>query len=262
MSTLWVFGDSFAENHVHSYVNGRDYILEQQWHRVVAYELGFDYQNFGLGGSSLDYTYYEWHCNRKSISPGDLVIAVTTGLDRRWLIKDQPRVYTIPYTFYNRFDNTILDRKTIKSIDYYYRYLDHGSVVEANLYNWLCSINHVAANKIKVLILPVFSNTFDLYKTWCFDFSHISFANGTLQNINYKEHDHQMVQQKQIDIVSDGRCNHLSIPNHKVLADKILAWYQRDQTVDLFDGFFQDIIKDEISDEPRWFIRQHEIKII
>ena len=254
MSTLWVFGDSFAENHRH----GRKTILAKQWHRIVARELGFDYQNFGLGGSSLDYTYCEWHREHGNIEPGDLVIAAPTGLERRWLVRDQPRCAT-PFNFFLGQFNNVLDSKTIKAMGHYYRYLDHNSLEEPNLYNWLCAVDRVAARGVKVLILSVFQNVYMLFDTWQQQFPNVAFAKGHLVDINCKEHSHELIG-KGLNIPQDGRCNHITAPNHEILADKILEWYRNDKTVNLYKGFYQDIIKDKVSDDPELFACKHVIE--
>ena len=257
MSTLWIFGDSYANNNLY----GREHILEQQWHRVLARELAYDYQNLAVSGSSLDYLYHEWHRLYKQFQPGNLVVIVITGLNRRWLLKDRPE-FSNPLNLFSGDITNSITRSKNKALLYYYKHLDHPGASEAALYNWLCAVDlFCSRNRVKVLLMPAFKDTKDLLKEWRGDLKHVEISVGrALGNVSYAEHADELVGGKEVLYERDGRCCHLTPPNHRILVDKILDCYKYGKPLDLSKGFLSGLIKTNYADDPELFAREHRLK--
>lgn len=247
---IWFFGDSFSTDH------REGPSTEQQWHRVLSQRLGSGYHNFSIPGSSLGYTYYKWHEIRDQIQPGDLAIVTVTQPSRRWLCGDRPAWNTNPLTLADTewFDWDASPREMKVAALQYFKYLYHEHEDKALLYNWLCSIDRVANRGVRVLLLPCFLDTDEIIKLYKTEFPHIAFAQGYLLDVGSKEH-----VMKYHRVVTDGRLDHLCLPNHSVLADKILDWYEDGKAVDLTSGFYTDIIADDL-DDPALFVRRHVIE--
>ena len=69
MSTLYVFGDSFAENSASS------------WTRLLASKLGYDMKNYARGGSCIEFSFLKLTSN-ENFKAGDVVVFVMTSPSR------------------------------------------------------------------------------------------------------------------------------------------------------------------------------------
>ena len=86
MSTLFVFGDSYAEDSLGS------------WTRLLSNSLGFNLKNFAIGGSCLEFSYIKLLENIKKFKKDDVVIFVLTSsvrIDLEYTITEQPRISCI-----------------------------------------------------------------------------------------------------------------------------------------------------------------------
>lgn len=221
-SRLWVFGDSFAEENSSL----------SQWHWIVAQKLNMRNVNTALAGTSIDWVYHRWNKSHKKFLPDDLVIIVLTDPTRRWMFKDHPQTTFVSSIEYNKS----LDPDRKKAFLNYYRYLYDGFLEEVHLTYWLLSVSQ---SPCPVLILPAFFDTMEILKKVEYESSKIGIARGYLHQISINEHVENL---RSREIEHDGRYNHITIPNHQILAQKIIDWYQDKQPVDLETGFLENLI--------------------
>lgn len=242
MSTIWIFGDSFA----HDITWGADErVAEQQWHRLIAKKLGMSVQNFGLGGVSIEYCSYTWYDNRSKIKADDLVIVIITEINRRWLVEENPTLSTAWLLEAGIYDERASSIQR-KAMGFYFRYLHHDRAEKANLENWIFNVQSVAEKGTRTLIISAFDPLESLIDDFGNKFPNLEKANGVLGTNSHNE----IVDELKPLLIQDGRYNHFTIPNHHVLSDKIILWVNEGITVDLNTGFFKDVIKDPFVDYP------------
>lgn len=253
MGTLRIFGDSYGSN----IKDGRPEILDQQWHRLLAAELGMDYENKALGATSIDYGSYVWYNARNDIQPGDRVVVTVTQPHQRWLLENEPGI-SIPATFFWGLYDDRITPEVKKAMELYFNHLYHRNAEESGLYNWMCSLDHVARSKgIKIVVLPSFKSTVALVEPWRDQFSHLHIAKGASAEISRFEHVKEM--RAGMQIIRCGRANHLTPPNHKVLMEKLLAHFRDGAPVDLTEGFHKDLIRADNLEDTTLFTRVHEV---
>ena len=142
----------------------------------------------------------------------------------------------------SRLFQNIIDPKLtsgqVKAMKMYFKYLDNRIYAPALIENWLHNVsNLVNRTGCRVLIMSVFNC--DIIDSIMERFPGLDYAKGDLMQISYYE----MIQGlRDRDITNDARCNHLTPPNHRILADKIYDWYDNRTRVDLSQDFIRDII--------------------
>lgn len=253
MSTLWIFGDSFA----HDRQDGRPAILEQQWHRLLGKELGFDIENSALSGAGLDYVYDRWYHKKDLIKADDLVIVAATDMNRRWVFQDHPECSNPVNLFQGTYDRWVEPHR-IKAARNYFKVLDHEGASRANFYNWLCALDKKASeDHVRVLILPCFSDSADLLNSWKDQFKSLYIAKGDLCEISNGEHIESLKIGQTVWLFQDGRCNHMSPPNHRLLFSKILDWVRSGTEIDIPQGIYTDLIKESDFDDENLLATRH-----
>lgn len=229
MARLWIFGDSFAADDCPVELPG----LDKQWHRLLARGLNLEPVNLAMSGSSLDHLYWTWDRACRSISSGDIVIAVVTDPSRRWLLRDSPS-YTSPARLIDGRYSNKFPPMIIQAMHSYFRYLDHSTMEGISLRNWLCAVDRAAVQNVRVLIMPGFTSAGKLIAQNVSQFPSIRFATGDLMSVSLGE----CVPELGDDILeSEFRLNHLSENNHAVLSNKLIEWYRHETPVDLEHGF-------------------------
>lgn len=233
--TLWVFGDSFAEDSASLKDYGRlNNASDFSWHKQIAEKLNLDYKNFGKGGSSLDYTFVKFNENRNNIKQYDIIIIALTNLDRRYFFKDRPHMSTALW---------IEDSRELKAVQYYYEYLDNKEVFAVHLLNFLYNLQDLTKElNLHTILIPCFEDI-DLFlkgKT----FLHFHIADGFLNKINEDEYDTEFFEKKLKRGYVDPRANHIVRSNHNILANKILNNIEYKTNIKLTD-FVTNIINEE-----------------
>lgn len=253
MSKLWVFGDSYGEDHK----RGNAEILAQQWHRLVASELNMDVVNTCLGGTGLDWLYYRWDQRRNEIAAGDLAIVLLTDIYRRWLIEHDPSCSSVLAMSMEMYDKKI-NPKIRRSFNHYFVHLDHGTHVPALFHNWLYNVDSLVRDQgCRVLLIPCFTCIKDLVNAAADQFPRIEMVRDRyLYDVSMRENIPEL--RKGVSVI-DGRCNHLTPPNHHVLADKIIDWYKNHTPVTLKQGFHEGLIDGSNMGPSDLFIKPHVI---
>ena len=238
--TLWLFGDSFA---------GKDWEWAQDpnfphYYAVLADKLRTDYKQYGLGGSSAEYTYDQFYKNKSEIKKNDIVLIALTTPSRRWFFHDRPRLTSF-WGFSADVENSSLQER--EAFEQYMLYLNHQLLFDLAMTNFLYALEFFAIQqKVKVIVMPCFPDVFELASK--LDLEQVKIAKGNLWKINEDESTPDFRNDIAL-ILNDGKPNHLTATNHKRLAEKILQTIKHDDPLDLTNGFVKgSYTKDSIKD--------------
>jgi hypothetical protein len=149
--TLYVFGDSFASTEIYPSwkIN-----LVKQWSNILSKKLGVELKNYGIGGSSLEYTYYKFNQIRANLKEDDVVVIVLTDLLRKWIFKDRPVTSSLRAVETHKD----VDPNIIKHAQWYFTTALNLEVEEVHLQNFLYAVNATTSHlKVK----PLFICSFD-----------------------------------------------------------------------------------------------------
>lgn len=234
--TLYVFGDSFAtaemlEKH-----------FERKWSVLLSKKLGVELKNYGMNGTSLEYTYYKFNEICKNLKEDDAVVIVLTDLLRKWIIKDKPNTSSLSH-----IEIHDLPTKLKKCAQWYFVNVLNSEIEEVHLLNFLYA---VIATTSHLKIKPLFISAFDKVSRgkWVVDVNKIdhsyinNFAIGSLWEVSSYEIIHKDAGSAvRTNLKKEFRPNHLSDVQHPILADKILNYMHNGVTVDLTTGFVKNI---------------------
>jgi hypothetical protein len=244
--TLYVFGDSFASIEVDPTISIeiKEQLVAKAWSSVLSKKLGVELKNFGISGSSLEYTYYKFYQVRADLKEDDVVVIVLTDSLRKWIIQDRPGTASLAAC-----ETRNIHPKFKKYAQWYFVNVLRAEIEEIHLHNFLYAV-HVTTAHLKVK--PLFICAFDKISRgdWTVDVNTVdsihvnNFAIGSLWEISSYEIEHNSKEiAVRTNIKKEFRLNHLSDLQHPILADKILNYINDRTTVDLTVGFVKNIYK-------------------
>jgi hypothetical protein len=227
--SLWVFGDSYAEQ----YPN-----LKDQWMTRVANLLDTDVRSFGLVGSSVEFTYHSFNNIRNEIKENDIIILALTTPSRRWFFKRHPSHTAQPIPGTNYKEPSLTYNLTgFKEIDdalaFYEAYLNNHEVYKSYLQNFLYNLDNFTKKlNLHTIIIPNFYDTLHFLKDVKDQYPNIYFANGMMVDVSLNEFTKEYLIEYSTSTV-DVRVNHLLKSNHIILADKIIDNIKNKSIIDL-----------------------------
>lgn len=242
MSKLFIFGDSFsvgAEGISTVKINYKKTVYARRsvgrglkvnieettpWSTILADKLDVtDVANFAIFGCSNEYIFSRFtDCLAKNlIGRDDYIIFQTTSKYRHWFFEELPE-YTRAMTGIN---NEFLSNEQVNAIKKYQTYLQNDSL-DTNIFTFLIyGMMYFKTVIPNLLILSGWHDSPDCI--------------GNLIDIDVNEFSHPDLKQKFLDKNNkiDRRINHLSQPNHEILADKIFNFFNNHQPIDLTNNF-------------------------
>lgn len=252
MNKVWVFGDSFAALH-ERYVTTET----KRWSSILAETLDFELENYGKGGTPLEYSACKFYENCEKMNNGDIVVLCVTDLSRKWVMKDNDNASSI-IMLSRLYEH---DKITKKDYEFYSRYFAEILNIDIELvhcYNFINSlVLFTLKKKIKLVIIPCFLNEIDGFK----DNPKLAFPKHVIvpennQCLWYVSVMEFKGKEKKLPLkVLDTRANHLSQENHPILADKIYNSLIKDVPLDLSaTDFVNDLFtsKDLRMKNPTW----------
>lgn len=223
---LWIFGDSFS---VPSAVWNTHPDFDN-WIDIVASRLGVEGYNYSAEwGVSNDWIFAQLIDKLNDIPSGDYVIVQTTQKHRQWFFEDQPDLSNY---YVMNFEKQVSEAKA-NAVKEYITHLQNDNLDHIRYIQFCLALERLCSifDNLKILILPGF---------WS--------LNGCVGNLvtvsdnEFTSKTHHEFYEKNNG--KDPRVNHLSENNHKILANKILDFFQTGSTVDLTQGFEENIYKD------------------
>ncbi len=248
--TLYVFGDSFAAAEVDPMWNADqiEKMFTSKWSVLLSKKLGVELKNYGISGSSLEYTYYKFNQVRADLKEDDVVIIVLTDLLRKWIIQDRPGTASLWAV-----ENHDVHSKLRKYAQWYFANVLRAEIEEMHLHNFLYAV-HVTTAHLKVK--PLFVCAFDKISRgkWAVDVDTVdrvhvdNFAIGSLWEVSSYEFEHSIGDEAAAvrrHLRKEFRMNHLTDVQHPILVDKILDYIHNGTIVDLTTGFLKNIYKEK-----------------
>ena len=243
--TLYVFGDSFASIETDSTmsVTAREQLISKAWSVLLSKKLGVELKNFGISGSSLEYTYYKFHQICADFKEDDIIVIVLTDLLRKWIIQDRP--VTSSLVAVEMHGN--LNSNLIKCARWYFANVLNVEVEEVHLQNFLHAVNATTPHlKVKPLFICAFDD--ESRGRWGININTVNrsqinnFATGSLWEVSSYEIEHADAKiAVKTNLKKEFRLNHLSDVQHPILADKILDYIHNGTVVDLTTGVVKNI---------------------
>jgi hypothetical protein len=230
---LYIFGDSFSvpDAHKNEVMGPKGLVtfmpLEKNWTRIVSESIiGNDnHINDAMLGCSNEYILHTLRTHESSFKSGDRVIVQLTSYYREWFFEDKPGMAN----FINAkwVPGVHVTKEQAKALEMYQRYLysDHRLLLhyDAILDAITFRTKLYGQQGIRCLILPGFHT--------------VAGVEGTLFKASGSEFDSEETAAKYRAETSDLRYNHFSEVNHKILADKVIKFFDTGDLVDLTTGF-------------------------
>ena len=234
-SKLWIFGDSF------SYQDPEDQPDAALWPRLVAEQLAaamrrpFTLINHSLLGAGQEYTWFTLRNNLAEIQSSDYVVITLTHAGRKWYYKDMPHLSS---AFVIDFDE-IVGEERARAAELYIKHIQRPEQDFMDMDHRFAWLDWQV--KQRGLRRPVILNCFeqDFVEPWCYD--SITVSRGNLfKDVQQREWQHQAPQEHWHG--HDLRYMHLTLRNHRVLADKLVRSLWRGIDIDLTEGFHEKIL--------------------
>jgi hypothetical protein len=230
---LYIFGDSFSvpDAHKNEVMGPKGLVtfmpLEKNWTRIVSESLIGDdnHINDALLGCSNEYILHTLRDRESSFKSDDCVIVQLTSYYREWFFEDKPGMAN----FINAkwVPGVHVTKEQARALEMYKQYLysDHRLLLhyDAILDAITFRTKLYAQQGIRCLILPGFHN--------------VAGVEGTMFKTSGSEFDSEETAAIYRAETGDLRYNHFSEVNHKILADKVIDFFNTGKTVDLTSDF-------------------------
>jgi hypothetical protein len=230
---LYIFGDSFSvpDAHKNEVMGPKGLVtfmpLEKNWTRIVSESIIGD-DNHVIDaqlGCSNEYILHTLRERESSFKSGDCVIVQLTSYYREWFFEDKPGMANFINAKF--VPGVHVTKEQANALEMYKKHLysDHRLLLHYDAI--LDAITFRTAlygqQGIRCLILPGFHN--------------VAGVEGTMFKTSSSEFDSEETAAIYRAETSDLRYNHFSEVNHKILADKVIDFFNTGKTVDLTSDF-------------------------
>lgn len=223
-NTLWLFGDSFAECRDNKELPQGSL----RYQTLIAEHFNLEKSDHGIGGSGLEYSFSTIDKYKNHFKENDIVIFCLTDIYRVWFVESEPSwggigMYPPPHQeFVSRFlSEYFVPQIKCFQIKSFLHYFD----------------NFTKHLKIKPIILPCFIDTVRDNEIGVDYKGHCCIAKGNLHSVSRQEYRKERHFLKMLHSGKEFRPNHLSGPNHEILAKKIINYIDKGDEIDLNTGF-------------------------
>ena len=238
MSKLWAFGDSALWER--NFLTG-DYAHET-WINILADELNLKLQNHALGGTSIEWVFYTYHRALENIKKGDVVILALTSINRRWVVSRDP-AFTQPALLEDLpFSKQVVDFKGYTQEEMTaFDYLLNNVNAELMQIQLELFIDAVAAHQKEKEFVVITMPSTTITEKCDISRPHLINCYGNFYNIAKRE----VTPETHPRVIPDPRVNHIVGANHLILAKKYMEAIRHGGTIDLNNGFVENILGDK-----------------
>jgi len=237
---LHVFGCSFSIAHDHKCdiigeggMNPTFVPIEHTWTELVSKHLigTTEHNNTALCGVGNDYIFDTFTNTLAKIQKGDYVIVQPTSFLREWIFEDRPEMANFLSAKYevglhiNQLESDALESYRNHLYSEHKQKIVYNAFMQA-FFSWAIPFGEI---NVKMLILPGF-HTIDGVEGALIDPSRREIGND------------KAVQKHMARTGGDNRYNHFSEVNHKVLANKVIDFFDNATQVDLTTDFTANIV--------------------
>ena len=230
---LYVFGDSFSlpDAHKNEVFGPKGLVtfmpVEKSWTDIVSERLiGEDnHVNDAILGCSNEYILHTLRTRESSFKSGDYVIVQLTSYYREWFFEDKPGMANFINAKF--VPGVHVTKEQANALEMYKRHLysDHRLLLHYDAILDAITFRTILYGQqgIRCLILPGFHNVVGV--------------EGTLFKTSGSEFDSEETAAIYRAETGDLRFNHFSDVNHKILANKVIDFFNTGTTVDLTTDF-------------------------
>lgn len=198
-------------------------VTHARWWEQLAEKLNLIVKNYGKSGTSVDYSSVIFHENFNKVKRGDVIVLALTDTARQWLDKNNPSLTSIRM-LEKMHELGHISSDAYSHAVYHFTEVVNLEVEKSSATNFINSISYLTLKKdVKLILLPCFNHNNDplvTQKNVIIGNNVITAKKGQcLWNISTLEFSGR--EKKLPKQVIDHRFNHLSPPNHKILAEKI-----------------------------------------
>lgn len=224
MTTLWIFGDSFAH-----------YTPYNIWAKQIVELTNANPQYYGEGGTSLEYTYEKFNEQRNNIQDNDIIVLALTDINRRWFLRDN-----LKDTIWMIMSQ---NNETGNAIENYLKYLNNESLFPVYLTNFMCNLEYLTKKKnTHTIVLPCFDTTLHWLISHKELFPSVHVADKSLMSISQREFEDPNLLQHYTNVVQgDLRRCHLIESNHSVMANILYNNIKNNEPL-LLKGFVEGVL--------------------
>lgn len=226
MVNVWIFGDSFAH-----------YSPYNLWFNQIVTKLNLIPRYYGLGGTSLGYTFDRFRQVRNEIQTHDVIIMALSDINRKWFYKDYPSK-----TLWEILNS---DTCHSKAVEQYLKYLENNTVNTTYFTNFLYNLHNVTEKlNTHTILLPGFNTTLNELNFQRSSFPSFQISDCSLVDISSDEFKDKDFLNKYMLNLEGGdlrRC-HFIEANHNVLADKIIDNILNKKPLLFKQGFVKSIL--------------------
>ena len=237
---LHVFGCSFSTSHRHkdsligqAGKNPKFEPIEHTWTELVSKHLigTTEHNNTALCGVGNDFIFDTFTNTLPKIQNGDYVIIQTTSFLREWMFEDRPEMSNFLSAKYDVGIHVSQEEANTLELYRQHLYSEHKQKIMYNafmqaFFSWAIPFGEI---NVKMLILPGFHK--------------IDGVEGVLADPSHREiGNDKAVQKHMAKTGGDNRYNHFSEVNHKILANKVIKFFDNATPVDLNTDFITDIV--------------------
>lgn len=226
MTTLWIYGDSFAEDHKESW----------QWMHLLS--KSFDIKHIEISaqaGVANDWISTQIREQYQQWQSGDRVLIVITQPNRQWWFEDRPEMGNIGLMWGHPWARMMhmTDQHRVDAVGYYLNYLQRDSIDYLRCEQMIAWIRQLSAQKsVTLTVIPAFEMPVDLSE-WCL---------GNLTDVCNWEFVDEKSRVQHYASIKDSRLNHLSAENHQWFCDRISRHWQSGTPIDLLTGSLRNVI--------------------
>lgn len=228
--TVYVFGDSFAEQSSHAF-----YKVEERfttWMEVLQIELKCDVVGHAKAGVSQEYIFQQFTEASDSFEEGDYCVYMHTEPSRRWVLEDRPELANL----YMEYKGTKIRKDELEAIELYKKYLWNQSQNLAITKAITQAVNWVGlAQKCRTIQIPSFPHGNEIIHN-----PYVK-VTGDLQTVEQNEFDSMKTRGDCYGGKVDKRHNHLSPVNHQVYGKKLYNTLYYGNELNLTKGFAENL---------------------
>lgn len=242
LSKIYITGDSF------SWTPEDD--LGETWIKLLAVKLGIPVTNISCPGVPQDWIWSEIANLSKEITSDDQLIVVLTDPSRFWYIESDPSLSN-SWILESDFDRVVNSKEVKSAIEYYIKYIQRPNLDIQFLAHRLGWLNNFV--RIKNLKKPLILLAFDQYIPDIENYPDLIFSKGNLNSVSKGEETPEDPHKwRGVDV----RYNHLTLSNHKILADKIISTLENNNEIDLTTGFNTRVMNSSIIKDDDFIKRE------
>lgn len=241
---LIVVGDSFTVDPMET----QDTTMT--WLRQTAERMGMTLWNFSQHGVAQDWCFQQlrpgFSSAEDAITAEDRIIVVLTHPNRFWFFQDKPNLSNSHIMSMEQH----VSKDQNRAVEGFFRHIQRP---ELDTLQMIMRLGWLAGHVSRLgLAKPLVIRAFGMNVQEAELYPELAWAEGTLFDIQVDECWNNLELIGKYFKGVDCRYNHMSLRNHKVLADKIVDYFENNSPLNLTTGFHKEFIQANSIQDPEF----------